>query len=112
MTEHSASPGQTTRNPVRSYSTRFTTDEDPISGGGMWINGKRDGIDWADVVVRNGVAYGATTRMTEAERRVRHGQLPASGAARPPGGMTNTAAGVAREAGGTPTTDGRGGRRD
>jgi hypothetical protein len=38
MTEHSASSGQTTRNPVRSYRTRFTTDEDPISEGGMWIH--------------------------------------------------------------------------
>ena len=24
---------------VRSYSTRFELDEDPISDGGMWING-------------------------------------------------------------------------
>ena len=55
-----------TRKPVRSYSTHFTTDEDPISDGGMWLNGRRDGIDWADVVVGGGVAYGATTRMTEA----------------------------------------------
>jgi len=75
MTEHSAG----TRKPVRSYSTRFTTDEDPISDGGLWINGKREGIDWADVVVRNGVAYGATTRMTEAERRVEQGNLGQEG---------------------------------
>ncbi|HJY66267.1 MAG TPA: hypothetical protein VJ254_06030, partial [Streptosporangiaceae bacterium] len=85
MTDHSASTGQATRNPVRSYRTRFTTDEDPISEGGMWINGRRDGIDWADVVVRNGVAYGATTRMAEAERRVEQGNLSEPDAIAPQG---------------------------
>ena len=71
MTEQSTP----TRTPVRSYRTRFTTDEDPISEGGMWVNGQREGIDWADIVVGNGVAYGARTRMTEAERRVEQGNL-------------------------------------
>jgi hypothetical protein len=74
-----------TRKPVRSYTTRFTTDEDPISDGGLWINGKREGIDWADVVVKNGVAYGAATRMTEAERRVEQGNLSEAAAAAPEG---------------------------
>lgn len=60
---------------VRSYRTRFQQDEDPISEGGIWLNGARDGIDWADVVVRNGVAYGAVTRMQAAERRVEQGNL-------------------------------------
>ncbi len=73
------------RKPVRSYSTRFTTDEDPISDGGLWINGKREGIDWADIVVSNGVAYGATTRMAEAERRVEQGNLGPEDAAAPEG---------------------------
>src|SRR5260370_36464257 len=102
MTEHSASPGQTTRNPVRSYSTRFTTDEDPISDGGMWINGRRDGIDWADVVVRNGVAYGATTRMTEAERRGGQGDPRGPGGAPPPGGHDCPPAGWGRARGAPP----------
>ena len=60
---------------VRSYSTRFRLDEDPISEGGMWINGRQDGIDWADVITKNGVAYGAVSRMNVAERRVEQGNL-------------------------------------
>ena len=36
--------------PVRSYRTSFQTDEDPISEGGIWLNGRTDGIDWADVI--------------------------------------------------------------
>ncbi len=59
--------------PVRSYSTRFQTDETPISERGIWLNGKKDGIDWTDIVSRNGVAYGAVTRMGEYERRVEQG---------------------------------------
>jgi hypothetical protein len=60
---------------VRSYRTRFQHDENPISEGGIWINGAADGIDWADVVVSNGVAYGAVTRMQAAERRAEQGNL-------------------------------------
>jgi hypothetical protein len=60
---------------IRSYRTRFQRDEDPISEGGIWINGATDGIDWADVVVSNGVAYGAVTRMQAAERRAEQGNL-------------------------------------
>lgn len=54
---------------VRSYRTQFKLDEDPISEGGLWLNGKKDGIDWADVVVENGVAHGGRTKMSVAERR-------------------------------------------
>ncbi len=54
---------------VRSYSTRFERDEEPISEGGLWLNGRRDGIDWCDVLTRNGVAYGEKSRMNSAERR-------------------------------------------
>lgn len=46
---------------VRSYSTDFPLNEDPISEGGNWINGGTDGIDWYDVITRNGVAYGAVS---------------------------------------------------
>ena len=46
----------------RSYSTRFQLDEDPISEGGKWINGGKDGIDWFNVITKNGVAYGAVTQ--------------------------------------------------
>jgi hypothetical protein len=48
--------------PVRSYSTRFQVDEDSISQGGKWINGGKDGIDWYNVIVKNGVAFGAVTK--------------------------------------------------
>jgi Family of unknown function (DUF6298)/Putative collagen-binding domain of a collagenase len=50
------------RSPKRSYSTRFQRDEDPISEGGKWINGGKDGIDWYNVISKNGVAYGAVTQ--------------------------------------------------
>jgi hypothetical protein len=60
---------------VRSYSTEFALDETPISEGGMWLNGRSDGVDWADVVTRNGVAYGGETRMDVAERRAEQGNL-------------------------------------
>ena len=45
-----------------SYSTRFQRDEDPISEGGKWINGGKDGIDWYNVITKNGAAYGAVTQ--------------------------------------------------
>jgi hypothetical protein len=60
---------------VRSYSTDFELDETPISDRGMWLNGRKDGIDWADVVSHGGVAYGGETRMQAAERRAEQGNL-------------------------------------
>ncbi len=41
----------------------------------MWINGGKDGIDWVDVVTKNGVAYGAVSRMGVAERRAEQGNI-------------------------------------
>ena len=61
--------------PVRSYRTSFPANEDPISEGGIWLNGRKDGIDWADVVTSDGEVYGAVTRMAVAERRVEQGNL-------------------------------------
>lgn len=71
----------------RSYSTRFERDENPISEGGMWLNGKTDGIDWADVITKDGRAYGAVTRMAVAEKRVEQATLGAgvSGTSLPEG---------------------------
>ena len=66
---------------VRSYSTRFLADEEPISEGGIWLNGRSDGIDWADVVSKDGRAYGALTRMAIAEQRAEQGNLGDSDAA-------------------------------
>ena len=47
---------------VKSYSTRFQLNEDPISESGRWMNGQKDGNDWYDVLTKNGVAYGAVTK--------------------------------------------------
>ena len=62
----------------RSYKTNFELDENPMSEGGLWLNGKTDGIDWADVITKNGGAYGSVTRMAVAERRVEQGNLDPS----------------------------------
>ena len=66
---------------VRSYRTEFRGDETPISEGGIWLNGKRDGIDWADVLMRDGRVYGEVTRMMAKERRVEQQVLGAGAAA-------------------------------
>jgi hypothetical protein len=71
----SASAQAIGRVPVRLYSTDFELNEAPISEGGMWLNGRADGIDWANVVSNNGVAYGGETRMDVAERRAEQGNL-------------------------------------
>lgn len=65
----------TDRTPVRSYSTDFPLDEDPVSEGGIWLNGKADGLDWTDVLTKDGVIYGALSRMDVAEQRVEQGNL-------------------------------------
>src|SRR4051795_227803 len=44
--------------PPRSYSTSFPLAENPFSEGGNWINGRVDGLDWADVRSTPGFAYG------------------------------------------------------
>jgi hypothetical protein len=62
----------------RSYRTSFDRDEDAVSEGGLWLNGKKDGIDWADVITKHGRAYGSVTRMAVAERRVEQGNLEGS----------------------------------
>jgi hypothetical protein len=71
--------------PVRSYKTDFERKETPISEGGLWLNGRRDGIDWCDVLVRDGVAYGEVTRMRAAERRAEQASLGAGAEGAPEG---------------------------
>src|SRR4051794_22297789 len=61
--------------PVREYRTRFGIDEEPLSEGGVWLNGKTDGVDWTDVISRGGVAFGAVSRMGVAERRAEQGNI-------------------------------------
>jgi len=40
------------------YTTNFPLSENPISEGGKWINGRTNGLDWADVSTTTGKAYG------------------------------------------------------
>ncbi len=42
----------------RTYATRFSLAENPISEGGVWLNGQRDGLDWADVRTTPGFVFG------------------------------------------------------
>jgi hypothetical protein len=59
--------------PVRSYRTSFSVDEDPISEGGIWLNGRTNAIDWANISVKNGLAHGETLPLVVRERRVEQG---------------------------------------
>jgi hypothetical protein len=47
---------------VRSYSTSFPLNEDRVSERGKWIDGAKVGIDWYDIITRNGEAFGAVTQ--------------------------------------------------
>ena len=40
------------------YTTSFTVDEPALSEGGQWVTGLTHGLDWTDVVVQNGYAFG------------------------------------------------------
>jgi hypothetical protein len=55
--------------------TSFAMDEVPLSEGGLWVQGRRDGIDWCDVISSEGRAMGEVTRMNVAERRAEQGNL-------------------------------------
>jgi hypothetical protein len=68
------------KTPVRSYKTDFTGNETPISEGGMWLNGRRDGIDWCDVLMRDGRAFGEVSRNQAAEKRAEQASLGAGAA--------------------------------
>jgi hypothetical protein len=41
-----------------SYRTDFPLTENPLSENGNWINGKANGLDWADVRTTPGLAFG------------------------------------------------------
>jgi hypothetical protein len=62
---------------VRSYSTRFERDEDPLSEDGMWVQGQTHGIDWIDVMTRDGRVFGKPTRMRAVEKRAEQSVLGA-----------------------------------
>jgi hypothetical protein len=40
------------------YSTNFPATENPVSEKGKWINGRTNGLDWADVRTTKGFAFG------------------------------------------------------
>jgi len=42
----------------RTYTTRFRRTENPISEGNNWLNGRADGLDWANVRTKAGLAFG------------------------------------------------------
>ena len=42
----------------KTYTTKFPLTENPISEGGKWLNGKKDGLDWADIRTTPGFAFG------------------------------------------------------
>ena len=65
------------KTPVRSYKTEFKKNETPISEGGLWLNGRKDGIDWCDVLVKDGVAFGEVSRNQVVERRAEQAALGA-----------------------------------
>ena len=65
------------KTPVRSYKTEFKKNETPISEGGLWLNGRKDGIDWCDVLVKDGVAFGEVSRNQVGERRAEQAALGA-----------------------------------
>ena len=44
----------------------------------MWLNGRKDGIDWIDVISKNGECFGAVSRMGVPERRAEQGNLEAA----------------------------------
>ena len=93
MDEHTDGPRRLKGVLVRSYSTRFLVAEEPISEGGIWLNGKKDALDWTDVVTKNGIAYGAAAQVAVPERRLEQGNLsPTSDIAAPEGDYSDPAA--------------------
>lgn len=48
-----------------SYSTAFADDENPLSEGGIWINGLLHGLDWQNVQSLGGVAQGTAFNSPE-----------------------------------------------
>jgi len=55
---------QGTHGASRTYTTKFPLTENPISESGNWINGKTAGLDWADVAMTPGLAYGTESGNT------------------------------------------------
>jgi hypothetical protein len=41
------------------YSTDFDLTENPMSEGGVWLQGDTDGLDWLNIQTNSGIAYGS-----------------------------------------------------
>jgi hypothetical protein len=68
----------TERVSVRSYRTDFPLDENPVDEDGMWLNGKKDAIDFTDCITSDGFIHGAPSRMNVLEKRAEQGNLDES----------------------------------
>jgi hypothetical protein len=97
MTIDTAAARGFTGTPVRSYANSFDVDDAPLSDGGMWLNGGTDGVDWVDVIVKDGKAYGGRSRMAVAEQRAEQGNLEGGEAAAPMGDYDDPTAILAGE---------------
>lgn len=53
----------------RIYTTRFPLTENPVSEGGQWVNGRQEGLDWADVRTRAGFAFGTESGTAQGAAR-------------------------------------------
>jgi hypothetical protein len=51
----------------RTYTTNFPLAENPISEGGKWINGQKDGLDWTNVRTTPKFAFGTEIGGTRPE---------------------------------------------
>jgi hypothetical protein len=59
---------------ARSYRTSFAADEEPISEGGIWLNGRDEGVDWLNIVTEHGLAHGELgVPLVISERRAEQG---------------------------------------
>src|SRR5882672_7954283 len=65
------------KTPVRSYKTEFKQNETPISEGGLWLNGRKAGIDGGILLLKNGWASAEVRRTRAAERRAEQATLGA-----------------------------------
>jgi hypothetical protein len=65
----------TERTLVRSYSTDFPLDENPVSEDGAWLNGKKDAIDFTDCMTSRGIIHGCPSRNNVMEKRGEQGNL-------------------------------------
>jgi len=48
----------------QTYTTNFDSTQNPISEGGVWLNGKTVGLDWYDIATSSGIAHGTNTVAT------------------------------------------------